>query len=51
MLRPRPPRRRAELLAVATLLASGRGDSSRTPVVLYPPHGGDQLALLEQATG
>jgi iron(III) transport system substrate-binding protein len=32
-----------------TLVLSACGDDGRTPVVLYSPHGRDQLSLLEQA--
>jgi iron(III) transport system substrate-binding protein len=36
------------LLLAAALLLSGCGGDGRTPVVLYSPHGRDQLTLLEQ---
>ncbi|HEU4700215.1 MAG TPA: extracellular solute-binding protein [Gemmatimonadales bacterium] len=41
-------RARAGLLLAALLLAACRGDG-RTPVVVYSPHGRDQLVLLERA--
>lgn len=40
--------RRAVAVIAATWLASGCGDG-RTPVVVYSPHGRDQLTLLEHA--
>ena len=39
---------RAVVLTLAVLLGCGQG-SGRTPVVLYSPHGPDQLGLLEKA--
>ena len=37
------------MLALLAVLAACRGDGGRTPVVLYSPHGRDQLEMLERA--
>jgi iron(III) transport system substrate-binding protein len=48
-LSPRQGRGPAAIPAVLLLLAGCSGGDARTPVVLYSPHGPDQLGVLEKA--